>query len=134
MLREMARLMVCVVLLVMAAGMPSCASGIHGVGVTNQTDRIVRVELLQLRKDGEMTVYSTQTIGPGGEFKHMVDEDERRPGMRARFTLVDQKVADGNWVMLNLPTSRDRAYDLWLVGSRLSAKEQTKTRKLKNPD
>lgn len=123
-----------VVLSGLASGLTGCSTGVHGVTVNNSTDRIVRVELMQLRKDGEMTAYSTQTVGPGGEFKHMVDDEERRPGMRARFTLADQKPEEGNWVMLNMPKDRDRAYDLRLLGSRLTAQEQTKNRKLKNPD
>ena len=119
---------------VVAGAVAGCGGAIHGVVVTNQTDRIVRAELLQLRKDGEMTVYSTQTLGIGAEFKHKVEAEERRPGMRVRFTLEDQRPTDGNWVMLNLPDSRDRVYDLMLLGTHLSAKEQTKNRKLKNPD
>lgn len=121
-------------LLTAAALVPACASGVHGVEINNNTDRIVRVELLQLRKTGEMTVYSTQMLGPHGEFKNKVDSEERRPGMRVRVMLADQKVEDANWILLNLPDSRDRAYDLTLAGNRLSAREQTKNRKLKNPD
>jgi hypothetical protein len=111
-----------------------CASGVHGVEINNNTDRIVRVELLQLRKTGEMTVYSTQMLGPGGAFKNKVDSEERRPGMRVRMMLEGQQVGDANWIMLNLPDSRDRVYDLMLVSNRLTAREQTKNRKLKNPD
>jgi hypothetical protein len=104
----------------------ACAVDTHGVSVTNQTDRIVRAELLQLRKDGEMTVYSSQIVGVGGEFRNMVDSDERRRGMRVRFMLADQNLEDGNWVMLNLPDKKDRVYDLVLVGPRLSAREFVK--------
>ncbi len=111
-----------------------CASGVHGVEINNTTDRIVRIELLQLRKTGEMTVYSTQMLGPGGEFKNKVDSEERRPGMRVRMMLEGQQVGDANWIMLNLPDSRDRVYDLALIGNRLSAREQTKARKFKNID
>ena len=121
-------------LLTAAALLPACAGGVHGVEINNTTDRIVRVELLQLRKTGEMTVYSTQMLGPHGEFKNKVDSEERRPGMRVRVMLADQKVEDANWILLNLPDSRDRVYDLTLAGNRLSAREQTKNRKLKNPD
>lgn len=105
--------------------------GVHGVEVNNATDRIVRVELLQLRKTGEMTVYSTQILGPGGAFKNKVDSEERRPGMRVRMMLEGQSVEDANWIMLNLPDSRDRVYDLMLVGNRLSAREQSKGKRIK---
>jgi hypothetical protein len=99
---------------------------VHGVRVTNDTDHIVRAELLQLHNDGEMTVYSTQTLGLGAEFKNMVASDDYRRGMRVRFTLADQTAADGNYVMLNLPESRDRMYNLVLVGPRLLARELPK--------
>ena len=128
------RSIACLALLAAAALLPGCAGSVHGVEINNTTDRIVRVELLQLRKTGEMTVYSTQMLGPGGDFKNKVEADERRPGMRVRVMLADQKVEDANWILLNLPDSRDRAYDLTLSGNRLSAREQTKNRKLKNPD
>jgi hypothetical protein len=105
------------------ATLTGCAADTHGVLVTNQTDRIVRAELILLRKDGEMTTYSTQTLSPGAEFKNMVDGDERRRGMRVRFSLSDQKIEDANWVMLNLPTKEDRIYDLLLLGPRLTARE-----------
>ena len=114
-------------LLLAALILPCCASGVHGVEVHNQTDRIVRVELLQLRNNGEMSVYSTQTLAPGGEFKNKVDSDERRAGMRVRFTLADAQPSDPNRILLNLPDSKDREYDLVLVGDRLSAKELSKT-------
>ncbi len=100
-----------------------CSSDTHGVRVNNQTDRIVRAELVQLRKDGEMTVYSTQTLGPGAEFKNMIESDEYRRGMRVRFSLTEQKIEDANWVMLALPEKQDRLYDLMLVGGRLTARE-----------
>ncbi len=103
----------------------------HGVRVTNQTDRIVRAELVQLRPNGEMTTWSTQTVSPGAEFKDVVDGEERRPGMRVRFTLADQTVADGNWVLLNLPDKKDRVYDLVLIGNHLSAREQRRGEKPK---
>jgi hypothetical protein len=107
-------------------GVASCSGPTHGVAVTNQTDRIVKAELLQLRKDGEMTVYSTQTIGLGGEFRNMVAADDYRRGMRVRFRLADQGLEEQNWVMLNLPDNRDRVYDLVLIGPRLSAREMVK--------
>ena len=113
---------------------PGCASDVHGVEVNNQTDRIVRAELLQLRKDGEMHAYSIQTIAPEAEFKHKVAGEDRKRGMRVRFTLAAQTVADGNWVMLNLPDTRDRIYDLVLVGNHLSARDATKARKVRSAD
>lgn len=106
--------------------------GVHGVEINNTTDRIVRVELLQLRKTGEMTVYSTQMLGPGGEFKNKIDSEERRPGMRIRMMLEGQKVEDANWIMLNLPDKHDRVYDLMLVSNRLSAREQSKGKRIKS--
>lgn len=106
--------------------------GVHGVEINNTTDRIVRVELLQLRKTGEMTVYSTQMLGPGGAFKNKVDSEERRPGMRVRMMLEGQTVGDANWIMLNLPDKNDRVYDLMLVGNRLSAREQSKGKRVKS--
>lgn len=109
-----------------AIGMASCSGPVHGVAVTNQTDRIVRAELLQLRKDGEMAVYSTQMIGLGAEFKNMVAADDYRRGMRVRFMLADQTAIDGNTVLLNLPDNRNRVYDLVLVGPRLIAREHPK--------
>jgi hypothetical protein len=130
----MRRSIVPVILLVVLASLSACSSGVFGVDINNMTDRIVRIELLQLRKNGEMTVYSTQTLGPGGEFKHKVDSEERRPGMRVRMMYADQRIEDANWVQLNLPGTRDRVYDLVTVGNRLSAKEQTKARKMRNPD
>ena len=108
------------------APLSGCSSGIHGVEISNSTDRVVRVELLLLKKDGELSVYSTQTLSPGGDFKHKVDDDDRRPGMRVRMTLADQTLSDSNWVMLNLPTNHDRAYDLEIVGNQLTAKETTR--------
>lgn len=125
-MRTMARILVLACLAGGAMGLASCTGPVHGVVVTNQTDRIVRAELLQLRKDGEMTSYSTQTIGLGAEFKNMVAADDYRRGMRVRFTLADQRVEDGNSVMLNLPDNRNRVYDLVLLGARLSAREQVK--------
>ncbi len=121
-------------LLAALALLPACGASVHGLELNNTTDRIVRVELLQLRKTGDMTVYSTQTLSPGGMFKNKVEEEERRPGMRVRVMLADQKVEDANWILLNLPQDHDRTYDLALSGIRLTAREQTKNRKLKNPD
>jgi len=109
-----------------------CSIGsVHGVEINNATDRIVRIELLQLRKTGEMTVYSTQMLGPGGAFKNKVDSEERRSGMRVRMMLEGQSVGDANWVMLNLPATSDRVYDLALIGNRLSAREQSKGKRVK---
>ncbi len=108
------------------SGLPAlggCSTDTLGVRVTNQTDQIVRAELLQLRKDGDLSVYSFQTLGPGAEFANMVAGDERRRGMRVRFLLAGQKLEDGNWVMLNLPEKHSRLYDLMLVGGRLTARE-----------
>lgn len=108
--------------------------GVHGVEINNTTDRIVRVELLQLRKTGEMTVYSTQMLGPGGAFKNKVDSEERRPGMRVRMMLEGQRVEDANWIMLNLPEKNDRVYDLMLVSNRLTAREQSKGKRIRTWD
>jgi hypothetical protein len=130
--RSTAFLMLPAAALASSALLGGCSIGsVHGVEINNTTDRIVRVELLQLRKTGEMTVYSTQMLGPGGAFKNKVDSEERRSGMRVRMMLEGQTVGDANWVMLNLPDSRDRVYDLTLVGNRLSAREQSKGKRVK---
>ena len=112
---------------------PGCET-IHGVVVTNKTDRTVKAELLQLRNDGEMTSYATQTLVAGGEYHHKMDSEEHRPGMRVRFRLADQAIEDGNWVMLNVPDSKDRTYDLFLTSGRLTAKEIAKPQKIKAPE
>jgi hypothetical protein len=119
----MRQLVISAMLVCGAMGLASCSGPAHGVVVTNSTDRIVKAQLLQLRKDGEMTVYSSQIVGVGGEFRNLVDPDDYRRGMRVRFLLADQTVDDGNSVMLNLPSDKDRLYDLVLVGPRLSARE-----------
>lgn len=108
------------------ATLGGCATGVRGVSVLNKTDRLVKAEFVQVTNFGEMTTAGFQTISPTGEFRHKVDDEERTPGQRVRFTLADESFTDGNWVMLNLPATRDRVYELKLVNGRLSAKELSK--------
>ena len=83
-----------------AACVPACSRGVHGVQVHNQTDRLVRVELIQLNRAGEMSVYSTQTLtagplrvaGPERGFpspRSTGEEAKRRMVARARVLVVE---------------------------------------------
>lgn len=109
-----------------AATLGGCATGVRGVSVVNKTDRLIKAEFVQVTNFGEMTTAGFQTISPTGEFRHKVDDEERTRGQRVRFTLADESFTEGNWVMLNLPATRDRAYELKLINGRLSASELTK--------
>lgn len=107
-----------------ALGLGGCGgTKLSGFRVDNKTEQIVRVELLQLEKTGEMKAFSTQTLSPGGEFVHLVDESDFRRGMRARFVLAGDEASMGNWVMFNIAENRERRYELQLVNGRLSAKD-----------
>ncbi len=110
--------------LVASASLASgCASGLYGVSVTNKTDQLIRAEFVQVDNFGAVTSNGFQTISPSGEFRHKIDDEERTRGQRVRFTVADQSVTDGNWVMLNLPATRDRLYELQIVNGRLTARE-----------
>lgn len=98
----------------------------RGVSVENATDQIVKVEFLQLNKQGEMVTTGTQILSPGGAFQHKIDDEERTRGSRIRFMLDSQTLSDANWVMLNLPATRDRAYELKMVNNRLTARDLSK--------
>lgn len=110
--------------LLVAAG---CAPT-YGVDVYNATDKIVNVELLTLDPEGTMTVYSTGTINKEGTFINRMDKSPRGQTMRARFMIDGQKLEDENWVMLNLPTTQTRFFQLELADGRLKAVPQKPNR------
>jgi hypothetical protein len=100
-----------------------------GFEIDNSTDRIVHVELLRLDKGGEMHPYARQALSPGGHYKHKVDEEEFKRGLRARFTLEGEAVDEGNWVMLQLGKGSERRYDLQLINGRLTARDASKMKR-----
>ncbi len=111
-----------------ALALTACAPN-YGVDVYNATDRIVNVEMLTLDPGGTMTVYSTATLNRGGTFINRMDDAPRGQTMRARFVLDGERLENENWVMLNLPTSQTRFYQLELgTDGRLKAVAQKPNR------
>lgn len=119
-------------LALVTACLPACLTGgcgslaSSGFVVENGTDRVVHVELLRLERGGEMRPYARQVVSPGAQYKHMVDDEEFRRGLRARFTVDGETVEDGNWVMLQIGQDKERRYDLKLVNGRLTARDVAK--------
>lgn len=105
-----------------ALGLGAC-SATHGVEVYNDTGQVVRAELLTVNARGESNTYSKAIVNRNAMFENRMYETVSGQLMRARFTLADQTVDDGNWVMLNLPETSTRSYNLRLDGGRLRAEE-----------
>jgi hypothetical protein len=99
------------------------------IRLTNQTGRLVRVELLSVGRDSSPAVWSTQLLAMDAEFVHGSSQEQRLPGMRARFSLVDDAPgleAAGeniNTVTLGVPTDTVRVYELRITNGRLTARE-----------
>jgi|GEM_PF-4399682 len=98
---------------------------VGSIRVNNKTDRLVRVELVNLGRDNSIKTYSTQILAMDASFEHGAGKEQRLPGMRARFSLQDAGTGDDNInvVQLGVPEDGVREYDLRLINGRLTARE-----------
>lgn len=98
---------------------------VGSIRVNNKTDRLIRVELVNVGRDNTPKTYSTQILAMDASFEHGAGKEQRLPGMRARFSLQDAGAGDDNInvVQLGVPEDGVREYDLRLVNGRLTARE-----------
>ena len=109
----------------------ACDHGTKGVEVYNETDEILRAEMISVNAVGESSVYSTAIINRGGTFSNRMVESVRGQSMRVRFTLAEQPPGETNWngsVLLSLPEKSVRVYSLRFEVGRLRADEYKRSR------
>lgn len=100
----------------------------HGVQVMNQTGRVLRVEYLQVHKDGSTSAYSTAVLAPDGQLKHHPPSPEGFQTERVRLAVADSPDELGHSVVLHIPEGRTRDFDVRYVAGRLVVREHKKGR------
>jgi hypothetical protein len=103
-----------------------CASP-AGVEVKNMTGQTLRVEYLTVNGDGSTKVYSTGVVASESLVTYKVDQAGGN-GVRIRFSLPEAPQDESTALLLKLPDSQTRYYDLRYASGRLVAREQKKWR------
>ena len=106
----------------------ACGDVAYGVEVYNDTDEVIRAEMLTVNAQGESAPYSSAIVNRGAVFENRMAGPVRDQAMRVRFTLADNPRDDPNWIMLSIPQDKSRTYSLRLEGGRLRAQEFTRSK------
>lgn len=119
------------VAMVVVSTLGACSAKTNGVEVYNETDEIIRAEMLSVNAKGETSAYSSAIVNRGARFLNEMAKPVRGQSMRVRFSLAEQPQGErsGNGaVTLNLPENSVRVYSLHMDQGRLYAEEFKRAR------
>ncbi len=109
--------------------LPLVACTSHGVEMVNKTGRTLTVECLHVQKDGALTApYATSVLVPEGQIKLHPAGGDGFAGERVRVLVADAPETPGHSILLHIPSTKTRDFDVEYIAGRLYIREFKKGR------
>ena len=109
--------------------LPLAACISHGVEMVNKTGKTLTVEYVHLKNDGSLTApYSTAILVPGGQLKHHPPAEAGFAGERIRLVVAEAPDVQGHSILLHMPDTKTRDFDVEYNAGRLYIREYKKGR------